>query len=168
MASYVGPAVIKQAVETGVAITKVTSAQEMYNACAGQEYDVAVMAAAVADFTPSVKSDVKIKKTKEEVVLTLNKTKDILKSLGENKSDKQVLVGFALETDNEIEHAKKKLREKNADLIILNSLNDAGAGFGLDTNKVTFFFKDGSEKQLELKSKTALAKDIVDSITELL
>jgi phosphopantothenoylcysteine decarboxylase/phosphopantothenate--cysteine ligase len=162
-----GP-VSKQSVETGVAITKVTSAKEMYNACAGQDYDVAVMAAAVADFTPSVKSDVKIKKTKEEVVLTLNKTKDILKSLGENKSDKQVLVGFALETDNEIEHAKKKLREKNADLIILNSLNDAGAGFGLDTNKVTFFFKDGSEKQLELKSKTALAKDIVDSITELL
>ena len=126
------------------------------------------MAAAVADYTPSMVSDTKIKKSGDELVLQLKKTRDILGTLGKTKSDKQLLVGFALETHNEKENAQKKLEEKNADLIILNSLKDEGAGFGHDTNKVTLLYRNGAQKQLELKSKKALAEDIVNAITELL
>jgi phosphopantothenoylcysteine decarboxylase/phosphopantothenate--cysteine ligase len=146
----------------------VTSAEQMYEACVAQPYDIAVMAAAVADYTPVEVAASKIKKQEGELTLTLKRTKDILGTLGKQKQDGQLLVGFALETDNEREGALKKLREKNADMIVLNSLRDEGAGFGHDTNKVTFYFKNGTEKSLALKSKTALAKDIVDSITELL
>ena len=146
----------------------ITSANEMYQVCIESDYDIAVMAAAVADYTPSVVAATKIKKSGDEFNLTLKKTKDILGSLGKQKKEGQVLVGFALETNNEKENAVKKLREKNADLIVLNSLQDQGAGFGVDTNKATFFFRDGSERSLSLKSKISLAEDIVDSITELL
>jgi phosphopantothenoylcysteine decarboxylase / phosphopantothenate---cysteine ligase len=121
----------------------------------------------VADYTPVVVADQKIKKTGDELTITLKKTKDILGSLGKTKSNKQILVGFALETENEKGNAQKKLVEKNADLIILNSLKDEGAGFGHDTNKVALFFKNETEKQIELKSKSALAKDIVDAIIEI-
>ena len=152
-----------------VKIVSVTSADEMYKTCMTQSsnYDIAVMAAAVADYTPVVVADQKIKKTDGDLAITLRKTKDILASLGKIKSNGQVLVGFALETENEQKNAQKKMAEKNADLIVLNSLKDEGAGFGHDTNKVTLFFKNGSEKQIELKSKTALAKDIVDAIIEI-
>ena len=146
----------------------ITSANEMYQVCIESDYDIAVMAAAVADYTPSEVAATKIKKSGDEFNLTLKKTKDILGSLGKQKKEGQVLVGFALETNNEKENAVKKLREKNADLIVLNSLQDQGAGFGVDTNKATFFFRDGSERSLSLKSKISLAEDIVDSITELL
>jgi phosphopantothenoylcysteine decarboxylase/phosphopantothenate--cysteine ligase len=146
----------------------VTSAEEMYQACVKSDYDIAVMAAAVADYTPLEVATNKIKKKEAEFTLTLKKTKDILGSLGKEKKAGQLLVGFALETDNEKENAVKKLREKNADFIVLNSLKDKGAGFGVNTNKATFFFKDGSEKSLSLKSKTSLAQDIVDTITELI
>lgn len=146
----------------------VTSAEQMYEACAGVEYDIAVMAAAVADYTPVEVADTKIKKSSGELNLTLKKTKDILAALGNQKRQGQVLVGFALETDNEREGALKKLKEKNADMIVLNSLRDEGAGFGHDTNKATFYLRSGAEKKLELKSKTALAKDIVDTIIELI
>ncbi|HUC83427.1 MAG TPA: bifunctional phosphopantothenoylcysteine decarboxylase/phosphopantothenate--cysteine ligase CoaBC [Flavisolibacter sp.] len=146
----------------------VISAEEMYKACLGVDYDVAVMAAAVADYTPLEVASEKIKKKDGELTLTLKKTKDILASLGKEKTDRQVLVGFALETNNEKANAQKKLAEKNADLIVLNSLNDAGAGFGHDTNKVSLFFKNGDERSLPLKSKAELAKDIVNTITELL
>jgi len=153
----------------GLKVVNVITADEMYQACLEiKNYDIAVMAAAVADYTPSIVSDSKIKKTSNELVVSLKRTKDILASLGKTKLNGQVLVGFALETDNEEENAVKKLKEKNADLIVLNSLNDEGAGFGHDTNKATFYFKDGGQKQVELKSKKALAKDIVDSITEIL
>lgn len=153
----------------GLELVTVTSAEEMYQACLNvADYDIAVMAAAVADYTPSMVSDTKIKKSGDELVLHLKKTKDILGTMGKKKSDKQLLVGFALETNNEKENAQKKLKEKNADLIILNSLNDEGAGFGYDTNKVTLYYKNGAEKQLELQSKKALAKGIVDALTELL
>ncbi|MGN6166331.1 MAG: phosphopantothenoylcysteine decarboxylase domain-containing protein, partial [Flavisolibacter sp.] len=108
-----------------------------------------------------------IKKKDEEFTLSLKKTQDILASLGKIKSDKQLLVGFALETNNEQENALKKLKDKNADMIILNSLNDKGAGFGHDTNKVRFYFKNGMQQDVELKTKKALAKDIVDSIIRL-
>lgn len=146
----------------------VTSAEQMYEACIAMEYDIAVMAAAVADYTPVLVADKKIKKADGELTLTLKRTQDILAALGKQKREGQVLVGFALETNHEKEGALKKLKEKNADMIVLNSLRDEGAGFGHDTNKATFYLKNGSEKTFELKSKTALAKDIVDTITELL
>jgi phosphopantothenoylcysteine decarboxylase/phosphopantothenate--cysteine ligase len=153
----------------GVNIIKVTTAEEMHEACMlEQDYDIAVMAAAVADYTPVTVSDTKIKKSDADLMLALKKTKDILKALGNNKKEKQVLVGFALETDHEKENAIKKLKDKNADMLILNSLNDEGAGFGYDTNKVSFFFRNGDSKDLGLKSKKLLAKDIVDAITELI
>lgn len=152
----------------GIKRIDVTSAEEMYQACRGIDYDIAVMAAAVADFTPATVSDRKIKKADGELTLSLKRTTDILASLGKEKRDGQVLVGFALETDRERENALKKLQEKNADLIVLNSLRDDGAGFGYDTNKATFYFRDGSEKTLSLKTKAALASDLVDSLTELI
>jgi phosphopantothenoylcysteine decarboxylase / phosphopantothenate---cysteine ligase len=153
----------------GVNVVKVMTAEEMYESCINEnDYDIAVMAAAVADYTPVTVSDTKIKKTEAGLDLSLKKTKDILKTLGTNKKENQVLVGFALETDNEQENATKKLKDKNADMLILNSLNDEGVGFGYDTNKVTFFFRNGDKKEVALKSKKLLAKDIIDAITELL
>lgn len=153
-----------------IKIIKTTSAEEMFEACMKEatEYNIAVMAAAVADYTPSATCNKKIKKTEPEITLNLKRTKDILASLGKVKSKDQLLVGFALETNKEEEYAVKKLKEKNADLMVLNSLNDAGAGFKHDTNKITMYFKNGTQKNMALKSKTLLAKDIVDSITELL
>jgi phosphopantothenoylcysteine decarboxylase/phosphopantothenate--cysteine ligase len=152
-----------------IKLIKVTSAGEMHTTCTfdSSSYDIAVMAAAVADYTPVTIADQKIKKSDGEVTITLKKTKDILGSLGKAKSNEQILVGFALETENEKANAQKKLIEKNADLIVLNSLKDEGAGFGHDTNKVTLFFKNGKEKQIELKPKPGLAKDIVDAIIEI-
>lgn len=152
----------------GLERIKVNSAEEMYNACLSRPYDIAVMAAAVADYTPLEVADKKIKKSGEELTLRLKRTPDILAALGREKRVGQVLVGFALETDNEQEGAQKKLQEKGADLIVLNSLKDEGAGFGHDTNKATFYFKGGEERSFALQSKTALAKDIVDAITTLL
>lgn len=152
----------------GIHKIAVTSAEEMYNACLATDYDIAVMAAAVADYAPMDVAKEKIKKSGDELTLTLKKTRDILASLGKTKNDRQVLVGFALETANEKANAQKKLKEKNADLIILNSLNDAGAGFGHDTNKVSLFFKNGEERSLSLRPKSELAKDIVDTITQIL
>lgn len=152
-----------------IKLVPVTSAEEMHTTCMATSatYDIAVMAAAVADYTPTVVSDQKIKKTGEELTITLKKTKDILGGLGKAKINGQILVGFALETNNEIEYAQKKLKEKNADLIILNSLSNEGAGFGHDTNQATLLYKSGQQKQIELKSKQALAKDIVDAIIEI-
>ncbi|NTS41970.1 bifunctional phosphopantothenoylcysteine decarboxylase/phosphopantothenate--cysteine ligase CoaBC [Flavisolibacter sp. BT320] len=152
----------------GIRRINVTSAEQMYTSCLAEPYDIAVMAAAVADYTPAEVAEQKIKKVGEELTLTLRKTKDILAALGQNKQNDQVLVGFALETNNEKEGALKKLAEKNADMIVLNSLQDSGAGFGHDTNKATFYLKNGEEKSFALKTKKALAKDIVDTITNLL
>src|SRR5688572_12681874 len=150
----------------GIRLIRVKSAEEMYNACHEifAETDLAIMSAAVADYTPVKKAIQKIKKEENNLSLELTKTKDILKSLGALKRKNQVLVGFALETVNEKEYALKKLSEKNADLIVLNSLNDSGAGFGHDTNKITIFEKGGGELQFETKSKDEVAKDIVDVI----
>lgn len=152
----------------GVHRINVTSAEEMYKACTAVDYDVALMAAAVADYTPVEVADKKIKKSDSEMLLPLKKTKDILAALGAQKKEGQLLIGFALETDNERENALKKLKEKNADLIVLNSLKDEGAGFRHDTNKATLYFANGGEKSFELKSKTSLAKDLVDTITQLI
>jgi phosphopantothenoylcysteine decarboxylase / phosphopantothenate---cysteine ligase len=151
-----------------ISVINVLSAEEMHQSCFEHtDYDFAVMAAAVADYTPKEVSVQKIKKTGEELTIALQKTKDILAGLGEIKNAKQKLIGFALETEHEHDHASKKLKEKNADLIVLNSLNDKGAGFGYDTNKVTLLYRNGQTKNINLKSKKEIAKDIVDSIIEL-
>lgn len=153
----------------GIAVVKVNTAAEMYQACDERfaNSDIAVMAAAVADYTPATKSDQKIKKTEDTLEVDLLKTKDILKSLGEKKKKDQVLVGFALETNNEENFAKDKLAKKNADMIVLNSLNDEGAGFGHDTNRITIFGKNGEKYMYDAKSKTEVAQDIVDKIIQL-
>ncbi len=148
-----------------IQVVKVTSAQEMYDACHRyyNEVDVAIAAAAVADYRPKNVANQKIKKAAENFVIELEKTKDILFSLGENKKQ-QFLIGFALETENEIENAKAKIQKKNLDLIVLNSLQDEGAGFQKMTNKVTFIDKDFKIEPMELKSKEAVADDILNKV----
>lgn len=150
-------------------VIRVTSAWEMFNACVDlfEQVDIAVMNAAVADYTPVERQKEKIKKAGDHLSVALTKTRDILKHLGSIKNDKQILVGFALETHNENDYAKKKLTEKNADMIILNSMNDEGAGFGHNTNKVTIFEKSGRSKAFDTKPKAEVAKDIVNAIIEL-
>ncbi len=153
----------------GISLIRVHTADEMYKVANDKfaKSDIAIMAAAVADYTPATTAKEKIKKKDEHLTVELVKTKDILKSLGETKTKGQVLVGFALETNNEKQHAVDKLQKKNADMIVLNSLNDSGAGFGHDTNKITIFEKGGREFNFDTKSKTAVAKDIVDTIIKL-
>ncbi len=163
-----GPSSINLPVN-GIKSVRVNTAEEMYTACTKQfdKSDIGVMTAAVADYTPVKVASTKVKKNSDELVIELKKTKDILKSLGENKSSKQVLVGFALETNNEREYALEKMKNKNADMIVMNSLNDKGAGFGTDTNKITIFDKSGKEFNYELTSKKDAAKNIVDTIIQL-
>ena len=153
----------------GLSVIHVNTAEEMYKACNTEfeHADITIMAAAVADYTPVKKESSKIKKKDELLTLELKKTKDILKSLGEIKSTNQLLVGFALETDNARQHAIEKLNTKKADMIVLNSMKDEGAGFGGDTNKITIFDKSGFEKQFDTKSKQDVAKDIVNTIIDL-
>ncbi len=150
----------------GVKLIKVNTADEMYKAChrVFHRSDLTVMAAAVADYAPSQKAKQKIKKQDQQLTLELIKTKDILESLGQKKRPGQVLVGFALETENEKQHALDKLKKKKADMIVLNSLRDTGAGFGTDTNKVTILTRKGKQADLPLQSKEATARDIVDII----
>jgi len=159
-----GPSVEK--LSNDFTVVKVSSAEEMYNACVSlfPQMDIAIMSAAVADYTPESMSPQKIKKSEDIFTIALKRTKDILQQLGAIKKEGQLLVGFALETNNEREFALKKLSDKNADIIILNSLNDAGAGFGTITNKVTIFDKRGNEYQFDTKLKTAVASDIVNTI----
>lgn len=150
-----------------VELVQVTSAEEMYNACFKRfnAVDVAIAAAAVADYRPKNVAAQKIKKNDSTFTIELEKTKDILASLGQIKKN-QFLIGFALETENEIEHAKAKIQKKNLDLIVLNSLNDEGAGFGKLTNKVTFIDKNFIVEPLELKSKEDVAKDIIEKVKQ--
>ena len=152
----------------GITTTKVTSAEEMYNAClsAFNETDITVLSAAVADYRPAQVADQKIKKKDENLVLELTKTTDIAASLGKLKHNGQLIVGFALETEHEQVNALKKLESKNFDLIVLNSLNDKGAGFGHDTNKVTIISKNHGPQSFELKDKKEVAHDIVSAIIE--
>ncbi len=154
----------------GVEIIRVNTAAEMYEECIARfDYtDIAVMAAAVADYTPTVVAGEKIKKRADAWSLELTKTRDILGALGDRKKPGQILVGFALETQDEKTHALGKMESKHADLIVLNSLRDAGAGFGYDTNKISIFGKDGQEWSFGLKSKEAVASDIVDTIYKLI
>jgi phosphopantothenoylcysteine decarboxylase / phosphopantothenate---cysteine ligase len=164
-----GPSAVKPTVST-VKLLKVQTAEQMYEAAmnAFETADLAIMSAAVADYTPTIKAPEKIKKSGDHLQVELTKTKDILKSLGTLKKDKQLLIGFALETNNEKEYALDKLNRKNADMIVLNSLNDEGAGFGHDTNKITIFEKDGKEFAYERKPKQQVARDIVDRIVKMI
>lgn len=145
----------------------VSCAEEMKNHCLAffPESDISIMAAAVADYTPVERSNSKIKKTKENLILELKKTTDILAELGKMKSKDQFLVGFALETDNEETNAKEKLNKKNLDLIVLNSLKDEGAGFGHETNKITII-SSRETNSFDLKSKKDVACDVVNHISK--
>jgi phosphopantothenoylcysteine decarboxylase/phosphopantothenate--cysteine ligase len=148
-----------------VQLIPVVSAQEMYDAC--HEYyagvDVAIAAAAVADYKPKIIAEQKIKKAADNFTIELEKTKDILASLGDIKKN-QFLIGFALETENEIENAKAKIQKKNLNLIVLNSLQDQGAGFGKATNKVTFIDSSFNVEPMDLKSKEEVADDILNKV----
>lgn len=150
----------------GITVVEVVSAADMYRACA--QYfagcDVIIFAAAVADYTPKHPATTKIKKQESEFTLELVKTKDIAYELGRSKRDGQVCVGFALETDNELENARSKLDKKNLDMIVLNSLKDEGAGFQHDTNKITIVDKKGNVVTFDLKAKSDVASDIIDYI----
>jgi phosphopantothenoylcysteine decarboxylase/phosphopantothenate--cysteine ligase len=154
----------------GIRLHKVQTAAEMYDQCNAlfEKADIAIMSAAVADYRPAEPAPEKIKKEAGSMVIELVKTKDILQSLGAKKKNGQLLVGFALETNNGREYALGKLSAKNADMIVLNSLADAGAGFGHDTNKITIFEKGGKETQYDQKPKQQVAKDIVDRIANIL
>ncbi len=160
----VGPT--EEDIPSNIETIKVTSASEMYEASVKyvSESDIIVMAAAVADYTPEKPSKEKIKKDDDVLSLKLTKTKDILSTAGKLKNDHQTLIGFALETNNEKENALKKLTKKNADLIVLNSLNDEGAGFGKSTNKIIIFDKKGNEYKFDTKPKKAVANDIINTI----
>jgi phosphopantothenoylcysteine decarboxylase/phosphopantothenate--cysteine ligase len=148
-----------------IKVINVVSAEEMYDTCQlyYNDVDVAIAAAAVADYKPKNVANHKIKKVADNFHIELEKTKDILLSFGQNKKQ-QFLIGFALETENEIENAKAKIQKKNLDLIVLNSLRDEGAGFKKETNKVTFIDKNLKIVPMLLKSKEAVAEDIINEI----
>ena len=153
----------------GVDVINVTTAEEMYNAMVSnsKDSDIIVMSAAVADYTPEVTADNKIKKKDGEgMSIPLKRTKDILKSLGEIKTDNQILVGFSMETENLIENSRKKLKSKNADMICANSLKTEGAGYQVDTNIVTMITKNDME-ELPLMSKNEVADKILDKVVSL-
>ncbi|WP_298141047.1 bifunctional phosphopantothenoylcysteine decarboxylase/phosphopantothenate--cysteine ligase CoaBC [Flavobacterium sp.] len=161
-----GPTHFKTSNKT-INLVKVVSAEEMYVACHKfyKDVDVAIAAAAVADYRPKNVASQKIKKCDASFTIELEKTKDILASLGESKQN-QFLIGFALETENEIDNAKLKIQKKNLDLIVLNSLQDEGAGFGKPTNKITFIDKDFQIQPMDLKSKEEVAIDIINKVIQ--
>ncbi|HLN73995.1 MAG TPA: bifunctional phosphopantothenoylcysteine decarboxylase/phosphopantothenate--cysteine ligase CoaBC [Prolixibacteraceae bacterium] len=160
-----GPVAIKNT-HKDVHVICVESAREMHEKCLQvfPQTNGAVMCAAVADFTPSAFSDSKIKREKDNLVIQLMPTNDIAGDLGKMKKDHQLLIGFALETKDELANAYSKLERKNLDMIVLNSLNDPGAGFSVDTNKITLIVKGNKPAVFELKSKVEVAKDIVAAI----
>jgi len=151
-----------------IEVIKVTSAEEMFKVCAQvfPQSDIAVLSAAVADYKPTVVADQKIKKKDASLVIELTRTPDIAAELGKMKRNDQVAVGFALETENEKQNAESKLVSKNFDLIVLNSLNDKGAGFGSNTNKISIIDRQKQVKEFSLKSKKEVARDIVNAIIE--
>ncbi len=161
-----GPVSLK-ANHPSITIVDVVSAKEMYNACVDTfpSTDIAIMCAAVADYAPAVVANEKIKREKDDIpVIHLVKNPDIAAKLGEMKRPGQILVGFALETNNEETNAHLKLKKKNLDMIVLNSLRDKGAGFKTDTNRIMIFHANGTQQQYETKPKREVARDIIDSI----
>ena len=151
-----------------VKIINVQSASQMYNACINNfaDFDIAIMSAAVADYTPENVFDKKVKKTNDNLQIKLKATKDIAAELGKRKKINQIIIGFALETDNEMDNAVSKLSKKNLDFIVLNSLKDKGAGFSHNTNKITIVDKDNNIDKFDLKSKTEVAKDIIKKLID--
>ncbi|HEX4887192.1 MAG TPA: bifunctional phosphopantothenoylcysteine decarboxylase/phosphopantothenate--cysteine ligase CoaBC [Luteibaculaceae bacterium] len=152
-----------------IEVISVESAREMHTECLAkfERVNAAILAAAVADFRPVATASHKIKKNDASMTIELEPTEDILADLGQRKKD-QILIGFALETNNELAHAKAKLERKNLDLIVLNSLNDKGAGFGVDSNKVTLIDRHNNILEGQLKDKSQVASDIVDVLCKLL
>lgn len=152
-----------------ISLINVISAEAMYKSCIENlpDADIIIMTAAVADFTPENPKKEKIKKSDSQYTLKLKPTKDILSELGRKKRNNQILIGFALETDNELENAKQKLYNKNLDFIVLNSLKDFGAGFGYKTNKITIIDKSNNINNFNKKTKTQVAKDIADKIIKI-
>lgn len=150
----------------GIFVTRITTASEMYAECVKifPDTDIAIMSAAVSDFSPAKEERQKIKKADGLKSIKLVPTVDILADLGKNKMDGQILVGFALETENELDNARKKMSQKNLDIIVLNSLKDIGSGFGYDTNKVTILTKNGDELIYDLKPKKEVALDLLSVI----
>jgi phosphopantothenoylcysteine decarboxylase/phosphopantothenate--cysteine ligase len=150
------------------AITRINvrSAQQMHDIAMQYftDCDAAILSAAVADFTPVTTYSEKIKEKSHELTLTLRPNPDIARELGKIKKNNQVMVGFALETHNEFEFAREKMKKKNFDFIVLNSLQDKGAGFGFDTNKVTFIDSQGHIENFDLKSKNEVATDIINKL----
>ncbi len=163
-----GPVTIKTE-HPRIKVINVTSAQQMSEACVNYypTCDGAVLTAAVADYTPNIQADQKIKSNEKEMTLALKATQDIAQQLGNMKKDGQMLVGFALETENAVKNAVKKLTKKNLDFIVLNSLENEGAGFGLDTNKITIIDGENNTEEFTLKSKRDVAIDIVNKILSL-
>lgn len=163
-----GPTSLK-AYNDSIELIKITSANEMYNACLSffPNCDGAIMSAAVADFSPVHQNRDKVKRSGDRYTLELQPTKDIAASLGEMKQKHQILVGFALETHNEEDNAIKKIKKKNLDFIVLNSLKDKGAGFNYDTNKITILDAKGDVQKYKLKPKNEVAEDIVERIVDL-
>jgi phosphopantothenoylcysteine decarboxylase / phosphopantothenate---cysteine ligase len=161
-----GPVSIPQPI--GINIEKVQSAREMYDAAAQyfDESDIIILSAAVADYTPAVVADKKIKKKEDHFNIELTKTIDIAATLGKHKRAGQIIVGFALETDNEFENAKGKLERKNFDMVVLNSLQDKGAGFRYDTNKVKIIDREGNIHDFDLKTKKEVAQDILELVVQ--
>lgn len=148
-------------------VVKVESARQMHDACheVFPDCDIAIMCAAVADYTPTICADTKIKREKDAIpTIELVKNPDIAASLGKIKRNDQLLIGFALETNDEENNALDKMQRKNLDMIVMNSLQDEGAGFGTDTNKITIYSANGEKLSYELKSKAEVAKDIIDKI----
>jgi phosphopantothenoylcysteine decarboxylase/phosphopantothenate--cysteine ligase len=156
------------AIHPNITRIDVESADEMYLACMREApmSDIVIMAAAVADYTCKHQSPVKLKKSEAPFSVEFIPTRDILKEIGKNRKKNQVLVGFALETDHELEHAKKKLISKNLDCIVLNSLNEKGAGFGLETNKISIIDRTGNVYIGKLNQKPAVASEIIDYIVK--
>jgi phosphopantothenoylcysteine decarboxylase / phosphopantothenate---cysteine ligase len=163
-----GPVTI-QPKNNNIKVTRVVSAASMADACLSlfPWCDIAILAAAVADFTPASFSEKKIKKGEFGLIIKLEPTTDIAARMGMLKREGQIIVGFALETDNEIENAQGKLIRKNMDIIVLNSLNDEGAGFGQDTNRITIIDRYNNIDKFGLKSKYEAAMDILDKIIQM-
>ena len=154
----------------GITVVQVTSAEQMFQACreAIGKVDVAVFNAAVSDYTPAERSSGKVKRGADQWALQLKPTRDIAATLGKDKRDGQLFVGFALETENELKHAREKLERKNLDLIVLNSLRQEGAGFGTDTNRVTTIDRKGKTTDFELKPKQEVAGELVEEILKMI
>ena len=152
--------------DTSINLVKVRSAKEMYESTKTyfDEADIIILSAAVADYTPTIVAEKKIKKKEDTFIIELTKTTDIAKTLGTLKRPEQLMVGFALETDHEVENALGKIKSKNLDMIVLNSLQDSGAGFGHDTNKISIIKRDGTMVDFDLKSKQDVAMDIVEMV----